>query len=91
MDNLAFSCQGCNILKATKTQHIDPLTGVIAPLFNPRIQNWKDHFTWDESWQSIIGITPIGRTTASLLQLNRPFVVNLRRILILAGEYPPIE
>ena len=89
--NLAFSCQGCNALKATRIDAVDALTGFIVPLFHPRLQNWNDHFVWDESWQYIIGRTPAGRATASLLQLNRQFVINLRRILILAGEHPPIE
>jgi 5-methylcytosine-specific restriction endonuclease McrA len=34
--NLAFSCQRCNIHKFTATQAIDPATGLMAALYNPR-------------------------------------------------------
>ncbi|MGI8589350.1 MAG: HNH endonuclease [Chloroflexia bacterium] len=34
LDNLAFSCQGCNSHKYTKTQAHDPITGEIVPLYN---------------------------------------------------------
>jgi hypothetical protein len=37
----------------------------------------------------LVGRTPIGRATVAQLQLNRPGVRNLRRLLRLAGEHPP--
>ena len=36
------------------------------------------------------GLTPIGRVTVALLRLNRDYVLNLRKLLMLAGEHPPL-
>jgi hypothetical protein len=36
-------------------------------------------------------MTPIGRAPVEALHLNRPGLVNLRRILHAAGEHPPPE
>ncbi len=43
-DNLAFACQGCNGSKLNRTHGYDPVTNYIVPLFNPRLQNWDEHF-----------------------------------------------
>jgi hypothetical protein len=69
----------------------DPATGRVAPLFHPRRQRWSDHFAWNEDATLIVGLSPIGRATVSSLHLNRPELVNLRRILAAAGEHPPPE
>ena len=37
----------------------------------------------------MVGVTATGRATIEALRLNRSGVVNLRRILYLAGEHPP--
>ena len=88
LDNLAFSCQGCNNRKFTATSACDPLTGEGVPLFHPRKDRWLDHFSWDEDFTQIIPLTPTGRATALRLELNRPGVVNLRRALRAIGEHP---
>lgn len=44
-DNLAAACYRCNEFKGSKTHAIDPATGELVPLFNPRIQIWAEHFT----------------------------------------------
>ncbi len=36
----------------------------------------------------MIGITPTGRATIESLQLNRPGVIHLRKILFAMGEHP---
>ena len=38
VENLAFSCQGCNGHKASKTTALDSATRQPAPLFHPRRQ-----------------------------------------------------
>jgi hypothetical protein len=88
--NLAYSCQGCNGRKYTGTEAIDPGTGDIAPLFHPRQHRWDDHFVWNDDYILVIGRTPIGRATVEKLQLNRPGLVNLRRVLFTAGIHPPV-
>ena len=87
-ENLAFSC-GCNSYKSDKIHARDPQTGRIASLFHPRRQRWSQHFAWSVDSLHIFGRTAIGRATVEALQLNRPELINLRRILRTVGEHPP--
>ena len=89
LSNLALSCQGCNSRKYTATSAVDPATGESVPLFHPRQQKWRDHFTWTEDHSLVIGLTATGRATIDKLDLNRPGVVNLRRLLSLVSRHPP--
>src|SRR5882724_50513 len=63
VDNLAVACQGCNNRKYNHAHATDPVTGETVPLFHPRQQQWKDHFTWNEDFTLILGLTPTGRAT----------------------------
>lgn len=91
LDNLAWSCFGCNSYKHTKTEGVDPQTGKRVLLFHPRQQVWSDHFTWNSDFTRIIGTTACGRATVVALRLNRAGVCNLRRVLAATGHYPPSE
>src|SRR5574341_296938 len=71
LDNLALACPGCNGHKYTKIEAPDPVDGALVPLYNPRIQKWRDHFRWNEDLMRIIGVTPTGRATVNALQMNR--------------------
>ncbi|HKX31238.1 MAG TPA: HNH endonuclease signature motif containing protein [Blastocatellia bacterium] len=90
-ENLALSCQGCNGHKAARTSVTDPITGALVVLFNPREQEWDEHFAWSEDSLRITGLTPIGRATVNALQLNREGLVNMRRVLYAIGKHPPPE
>ena len=73
LDNLALACWQCNLKKGPNLTGIDPNTGEITRLFHPRIDHWTEHFRFDEAVSgrvSIVGLTPVGRATASLLQIN---------------------
>lgn len=87
--NLAYACSGCNGRKAAKISAVDVQTGEIVSLFHPRRQRWADHFQWSEEATHVIGVTATGRATVEALGMNRPALVNLRRVLVLAGEHPP--
>ena len=89
LSNLAYSCQGCNNSKYSHTTALDPTTGKRVPLYHPRHHPWAEHFSWSADFLEIVGRTPVGRATVVQLQLNRPGVRNLRRLLRLAGEHPP--
>ncbi len=89
LNNLALACQGCNAHKYTKTEAYDAVTEKLAPLYNPRQQQWHEHFQWNYDFSLIIGISPTGRATVEALQLNRDGLINLRRILYQAGSHPP--
>lgn len=88
-ENLAFSCPACNAHKFTKTKGLDPLTRQMTDLFNPRLQIWEEHFTWNDDFTEIIGLTPTGRVTVKSLNMNRSETVNLRKVLYQFGEHPP--
>ena len=70
LNNLALSCPSCNYKKQDHTNAIDPKTKELSELFNPRIHNWKDHFSWSNGKLTLIGKTKIGRATIKLLDLN---------------------
>jgi 5-methylcytosine-specific restriction endonuclease McrA len=68
LSNLALACHSCNLHKGPNLTGIDPGTGQIEPLFNPRTQHWQEHFRLDEEW--VVGVTPTGRTTVRVLAMN---------------------
>ena len=89
MENLAFSCGGCNGHKYTKIQALDPVSRELVSLYNPRTQKWLDNFVWSDDFLQAVGLTAIGRATINALQINRSGVVNMRKLLLMAGLHPP--
>jgi hypothetical protein len=89
-DNLCLACWRCNLLKRDRVAAIDPATGLTVRLFNPRLQNWFDHFAWHEDGLVIVGLTPTGRATVTALRLNRAVLVDARRLWNEAGWHPPV-
>jgi hypothetical protein len=87
LENLALSCTVCNRRKGSDLSSIDPETSAVVALFHPRIQKWSDHFKLDGF--RIVGLTPEGRATAELLQLNSFERLIERAELIQAGRFPP--
>lgn len=85
--NLALSCFWCNSHKGTDIAGLDPHTRKLTPLFNPRRHKWSRHFRWDGP--VLRGLTPIGRVTTALLQINMPFRIAIRAELIEQGIFPP--
>lgn len=75
-DNLALACVHCNLRKGPNIAGIDPVTGQIEALFHPRKQLWSDHFEFVH--HLIAGITPCGRATVQVLDMNDPVLVELR-------------
>ena len=86
VENLALACFPCNRRKGPNLSSIDPATGQRAWLFNPRVDRWSDHFRIEGP--RIVGITPAGRATVSLLQSNSGERLRVRRNLQRAGRYP---
>jgi len=70
LENLALACRNCNERRRNRTEAPDPESGQPVSLFNPRTQLWDDHFVWDTDRIRILGITPTGRATVSLLDMN---------------------
>jgi hypothetical protein len=66
--NLAYTCWRCNRYKGSDLGSFDPQTGAFSFLFNPRTGQWAGHFKFVGT--TLVGLTPEGRTTIKLLQLN---------------------
>lgn len=94
LDNLALACRRCNERRYNFTTGIDPETGTEIALFNPRQQQWSDHFIWSADALRIIGKTSTGRATCHRLDLNderreEPFIQNARQQWVAGGLHPP--
>jgi len=86
-ENLAWACLECNSAKSRDLSGRDMVTGRIVVLFNPRRQLWSRHFRWQGAW--LVGLTPCGRATVEVLNINAPHRIELRKLLILGGVFPP--
>jgi 5-methylcytosine-specific restriction endonuclease McrA len=82
-ENLAWSCVHCNISKSVNIAGYDPLTKQLTPLFNPRTQQWDEHFQLNEA--TIEGMTPVGCVTVKILNMNEQEMVAARQSLIDKG------
>ncbi len=94
-DNLALCCRRCNERRYNFIAGFDPETQTIVPLFNPRQQQWSEHFIWSENAREIRGLTNIGRATCIRLDLNdtryseTDSIRNTRGFWVQAGWHPP--
>jgi hypothetical protein len=84
--NLALSCARCNRHKGPNIAGVDPKTGVVTTLFNPRLHHWHEHFRWNGT--VLVGLTEVGRTTIEVLAINGSERVALREQLMKSGEFP---
>lgn len=73
---LAYACDRCNAFKGPNLSSVDPQTGERVNVFNPRTDEWSDNFAISRG--TIFGLTPIGRATARLLNMNDSRRVELR-------------
>ncbi|MFZ1238764.1 MAG: HNH endonuclease signature motif containing protein [Anaerolineae bacterium] len=89
LDNLCLACWSCNLIKHDRIVATDPETGATVRLFNPNTQEWHEHFAWQMGGLLIVGLTPTGRTTVNAIRINRPELVNARRLWIQIGSHPP--
>ncbi|MFZ1752297.1 MAG: HNH endonuclease [Caldilineaceae bacterium] len=87
-ENLWRICHRCNQYKGAQTHAKDDSSGEFVRIFNPRTQEWMEHFQWNADFTIIIGTTPIGRATVHALQLNRHLLVKARRNWSLTGWVP---
>lgn len=78
--NLALACRRCNLLKGDTTEALDPRTGRLVALFNPRRDSWRDHFRRSRDLLRIYGRTATGRATIDLLRWNLSGEQRIRQI-----------
>lgn len=88
-ENLWLACPLCNGAKSDQCEAVDPLTQEAVPIFNPRHNDWHEHFRWIEDGAIIQGCTPIGRATVVALKMNQADVVATRRLWVAVGWHPP--
>ncbi len=86
LNNLAYCCSPCNWKKGPNISTVLAFGGEIIPLFNPRTQNWFEHFEIKEG--KLIALTDTGQATIKLLELNLPMKIEERFEMMLAGFYP---
>ncbi len=89
VDNLARACSRCNSRRYNFMTGIDPETKIEVTLFNPRQQNWSEHYVWSVDRLQIVGKTAIGRATCHRLDLNDRFIIRARALWLRDGWHPP--
>jgi hypothetical protein len=85
-DNLALACTFCNRYKGSDIGSLVWATNTFVRFFNPRTDQWADHFELDES--VIKPLTDIGEVTARILEFNNSDRLLERQTLQTIGRYP---
>jgi hypothetical protein len=84
-ENLAYACMVCNRYKGSNIASVSQ-SGHLVLLFNPRQEQWNDHFRLDGA--IIEPLDFIGEVTARVLRLNTPERVVRRTVLQHLRRYP---
>ncbi len=85
-DNLAYACAFCNRQKGSDIGSILWQTGEFIRFFNPRTDQWADHFRLNGA--VIEPLTGIGEVTARILGFNDSDRILERQALIDMETYP---
>ena len=86
-DNFCFACYKCNGYKGYNISGFDPQTGDLSRLYHPRQHIWQEHFQLNAD-STITGLTPEGRTTVAVLQINEESRVEHRQVLTQLAAIP---
>ncbi|QTA79362.1 Uncharacterized protein dnl_16290 [Desulfonema limicola] len=73
----------CNRNKGPNVGSFDPETGKLVPFYNPRKQNWDEHFKIKDA--IIIPLTPEARVTVMIFRLNNEDRITERKCMKEAG------
>lgn len=84
--NLAYACVFCNRYKGSDLGSIHSRTGKLCRFFNPRTDQWREHFRLDGA--TIVPLTEIAEVTAAILGFNLPDRLLERDVLRAAGRFP---
>ncbi|MEB3160938.1 MAG: HNH endonuclease signature motif containing protein [Synechocystis sp.] len=87
--NLCLACPSCNRYKGDRQSVTVIRSGLTIALFHPHLQEWKEHFRWNDDGSEIIPITPVGEGTIDALRMNRPALVRARKMWVKLNEHPP--
>lgn len=83
-ENLAWACAICNLNKGSCVSVRFYEEKILVPLYNPREDDWSEHFMLGSSGQ-ITALTMVGKGTIRLLQLDHPDRIEERRLIMSMG------
>jgi hypothetical protein len=83
--NLCLACPRCNTKKGPNIAGRSTGRGRVVRLFNPRMDEWTDHFRWNGA--VLEGLTAIGRATIAVLDINEASAVEFHRELMDEGLF----
>lgn len=89
IDNLSYACTFCNRAKGTDLGSIASETGELVRFFNPRTDDWTEHFRLEGV--QIEPLTDIAEVTARILGFNDADRLLEREALQLVGRYPLVD
>jgi hypothetical protein len=87
LDNLALACPSCNLHKSDRLRLTDAETGIEVSLFDPRRDQWTEHFHFIEF--HVAGLSPVGRAAIAAFDLNSERRIRIRQAESLFGLFPP--
>ena len=70
LENSALACRSCNIFKSDHLSGINESGLNTERLYNPRKDDWTEHFYIDLENFMILGLSEIGKGTINRLRLN---------------------
>lgn len=75
--NLWLACRMRNNYKSVQIEAPEPTSAQRVPLYNPREQQWSEHFGWSDDGTQIRGRAACVRATIIALQLNNVIAVTV--------------
>jgi hypothetical protein len=81
-----YACLVCNRNKGSDIGSILATTGALIRFFNPRLDNWFDHFALDAV--IINPLSEIGQVTERIFKFNEIERLDEREVLRAMGRYP---
>lgn len=89
-NNLALACLSCNRNKGSDIATLVPNTTRLVGFFNPRADQWADHFRLDIDGVTILSQTEAGEATARIFGFNTSERLTERRALRAIDKYPTL-
>lgn len=80
LENLAFSCRSCNVFKSNFLTGINEFGEEMHRLFDPRKDEWLEHFAFNSETLEIEGLSEIGRGTIRRLRINSEMQRQVRKL-----------
>ncbi len=86
--NLALACRSCNLRKGTRISGTMPDANTEVRFFNPRADQWSEHFQVSIESGKVTGMTSVGKVTVEYLEMNSSTQVAARQLWIRLGLFP---